>query len=297
MRFGIDLGGTKMAAIAIDASGKEAARLRLPTPDNYDAILAGCAEMIAGLSKTTGVKASVGVCMPGAVDSVKGMVRFSPNIHPLAGRSFVADMKSRHGLEVRIGNDANCFVLSEASDGAAAGLHTVYGVILGTGVGGSIAVRGRISEGPNAMREWGHIPLPWAEKGDLDLRCGCGQTGCIETILSGPALTKQLREALGRELGHEELQLAANSHDPAVKPIIDRYSNRLAKALAMIILLLDPDAIVLGGGLSNLDFIYRDVPELIKRYTILRDIRTPLLKAKYGADSGLRGAAWLWPEN
>ncbi len=294
MRIGIDIGGTKIAALALADDGRELAHERVATPKDYREILATCVSLAEKLEGGKGAR-PLGLCMPGAVDASVGRVRFSPNIHALAGQDFVADMKSRFGREVKIANDAGCFSLSEASDGAAKGLGNVYGVILGTGVGGCQVVEGKIVNGPNAMHEWGHIPLPWAEKTDIPARCGCGREGCVESYLSGPALHRQLHQALGREIGNAELIKAIAQKDETVMRVMDTYSTRLAKALAVLVLVLDPDAIVFGGGLCNLDLLYEEMPKRIPKYTVLPDIQTKVLKAAHGDDSGLRGAAWLWP--
>lgn len=296
MRIGIDLGGTKIAGMALASDGKELAHERVPTPAGYEGILDACAALAARLEAAAGAQTPrLGICLPGAVDAAAGKVRFCPNIHALQGRDFAADMKARYGRELRLANDAASFTLSEASDGAAAGAHNVYGVILGTGVGGCQVAGGKILNGPNAMHEWGHVSLPWAEADDLPQTCGCGRKGCIETYLSGPALHRQLRAALGRDLNGAELAAAIAAGDSAVMAVMDRYCTRLAKALAMLVLVLDPDVIVLGGGLSNLDMLYADVPPRLGRYTVVPDIRTRLVRARHGDDSGLRGAAWLWP--
>jgi fructokinase len=223
-------------------------------------------------------------------------VRFSPNIHPLAKQNVVADMKSRYGRDVRIANDAACFALSEASDGAAAGAHQVYGIILGTGVGGTLVTDGKLSPGPNAMQEWGHVSLPWQEPTDTPRLCGCGKKGCIESYLSGKALHLRISEKMGRDVPNSELHELIEAQHPAIMPTIDLYLTRLAKACAMLVLIFDPDMLVFGGGLSNLEIIYREVPKRIGNYTVLPDISTKLVKAKHGDDSGMRGAAWLWPE-
>ncbi len=294
-RIGLDLGGTKIAGVALDAKGNDLARHRVATPADYAGILKACADLVAFLENKVGGQGSVGMCMPGAVDTIQGRVRFSPNIHPLAGQNLVADMRRLYGREVRIANDAACFALSEASDGAAAGAHQVYGVILGTGVGGTLVTDGKLSPGPNAMQEWGHVPLPWAESTDTAPRCGCGRMGCIEAILSGPALHRQVKETLKRDVSNDELRTLIAARDPAIMPVMDVYCTRLAKACAMLALIFDPDMIVFGGGVSNLDIIYEEVPSRIGKYTVLPDIATKLVKAKHGDDSGMRGAAWLWP--
>lgn len=292
MHIGLDIGGTKIAGIALDEKGAERSRLRVATPQNYEALLGACEEVVRKLSGGE-LKFSLGACMPGAVDARAGVVRFAPNIHDLANKPFAADMQKRLGVPVKMANDAACFALSEARDGAAAGLGNVYGVILGTGVGGCQIVDGKIVHGPNNAHEWGHAPLPWADETDVPVRCGCGKLGCIESYLSGPALHRQIKEKLGRDLTGDELHKAIAAHDAGVMAVMENYCARLAKALAMLVLVLDPDAIVLGGGLSNLDMVYEKAPALMPKHYVLPQVKTRILKAKHGDDSGMRGAAWL----
>lgn len=267
-RIGIDLGGTKTEAITLEAGGREVFRKRVPTPrGDYEATLKTIASLVAEAGEGT-----VGVGIPGALSHATGLVK-NANSTWLIGKPLQQDLERVLGREVRIANDANCFALSEATDGAAAGAEVVFGVILGTGVGGGIVVRGRIVEGANAIAgEWGHNPLPLPRAEDMPLRpCYCGRAGCIETYLSGPALERDGGE-----------------------PALDLYCERLARALAGVINILDPDVIVLGGGVSNIARLYDQVPKLWPRHVFSDHIATRLLPPRHGDSSGVRGAAWLW---
>ncbi len=269
-RIGIDLGGTKTEAIALDATGREVFRKRVATPrGDYQ----GTLNTIKALVDEAG-EGTVGVGIPGALSHATGLVK-NANSTWLIGKPLQQDLERALGREVRIANDANCFALSEATDGAAAGAEVVFGVILGTGVGGGIVVRGRIVEGANSIAgEWGHNPLPLPRAEDMPLRpCYCGRAGCIETYLSGPALERDGGE-----------------------PALDLYCERLARALAGVINLLDPDVIVLGGGVSNIARLYDQVPKLWPRYVFSDHIATRLLPPRHGDSSGVRGAAWLWKQ-
>jgi fructokinase len=264
----VDLGGTKIEALALDAAGREAFRRRIPSPrGDYAATIAA----IAGLVREAG-DGTVGVGIPGALSRATGLVK-NANSTWLIGKPLKQDLERAIGREVRLANDANCFALSEAVDGAGAGAEVVFGVILGTGVGGGIVVRGHVLTGPNAIAgEWGHNPLPLPQPEDLPLRpCYCGRAGCIEAYLSGPALERDGGEsALGR------------------------YEERLARALAGVINILDPDVIVLGGGVSNVARLYANVPRLWQRHVFSDRVDTRLSPPKHGDASGVRGAAWLW---
>jgi fructokinase len=294
IHIGLDLGGTKISAIALDAAGKELGRTRLPTPKDYPSILAQCAAFVRGFEKETGVKGTVGVGSPGAIDTREGLIRFSPNIEALRGKYLARDLAKDLGVPVKLANDAACFALSESRDGAAAGLNRIYGIILGTGVGGAPVERAQFMSGPNTYNEWGHVSLPWMDDGDLPKpACGCGRVGCIEAYLSGPALHRQLAAALGHECSNDELNAGLQKRDEKIMRVMDVYMNRLGKACAMLVTIMDPDAIVLGGGVSNLDILYAELPARIGQYTPVTENKTKVLKAKFGDDSGLRGAAWL----
>ena len=280
--IGIDLGGTKIEAVALEASGREAMRKRIPTPrGDYDATIAAVAALVRECGAGT-----VGIGIPGALSRVSGLVK-NANSTWLIGRPLKQDLERAIGREVRIENDANCFALSEAVDGAGRGARVVFGVILGTGVGGGIVVDGRVLVGPNAIAgEWGHNPLPLPDDNDLPLpACYCGRAGCIETYLSGPGLVRDHEQATGRRLDPQAI---------ASLPFFERYSERLARALAGVINVLDPDVIVLGGGMSNVDRLYTEVPRLWTRYVFSDHVATRLERNVHGDSSGVRGAAWLW---
>lgn len=298
MRIGIDLGGTKIEAIAIDASGKELERRRVPTPrGDYDGTLHAIRDLVLGLErdlKVTG--ATVGIGHPGAVSPATGLLKNS-NSTCLNGRPVDRDLERLLERPVRMANDANCFALSEATDGAAAGADVVFGVILGTGTGGGVVVHGRVLTGPNAIAgEWGHNALPWPSSDELPgPSCYCGRTGCVETYLSGPGIAADHLRATGEKLTGEQVVERASGGDAACRATLERYDQRLARALASVINLLDPDAIVLGGGLSNMAHLYERVPALWARWVFSDTVRTRLVQNRHGDSSGVRGAAWLWP--
>lgn len=297
IRIGIDMGGTKIAAAALNDKGEEMYARRTYTPSDYPGILKSCAGLVQAIEKEAGQKAMVGLCSPGAIDMKQGMVVISPNIHALNGKFFARDLEAACGAKVRIANDAACFALSESVDGAGKDARSVYGVILGTGVGGALVVDKKAPSGPNGVVEWGHVPLPWQEREDVPERCGCGRVGDIESYLSGPALHRQLQRRLGRPCSKEGLQEGIAARDPDILWVMDRYCLRLAKALTMLVTVIDPDVIVLGGGLSNIDMIYTEVTKKMPALSITGQVKTPIARAKYGDDSGIRGAAWLWPRD
>jgi len=269
-RIGVDLGGSKIEVLALDSKGSERFRKRIPTPQgDYRGTVRAIAGLVEECEKAIGMKGQVGVGMPGALSRVTGRVK-NANSTCLNGQPLKEDLEAALDRRIRVANDANCFALSEAVDGAAAGSEVVFGAILGTGVGGGIVVRGEVLTGPNAIAgEWGHNPLPAPQDADLPLRdCYCGRKGCIETYLSGPALEKD--------------------------PDMDRYEERLARSLAGVINVLDPDVIVLGGGISNIQRLYANVPRLWEAYAFSDQVSTRLVRNAYGDSSGVRGAAWLW---
>ncbi len=300
MRVGIDLGGTKIAAVALGADGAELARHRRPTPRDYDATLDALAETVAALDPFgTG---GVGISLPGIVDPAAGMVR-AVNLPWLAGRPFAEDAARRIGRPVRIANDANCFTLSEATDGAAVGSAVVFGVILGTGVGGGIVVDGRILPGANGLAgEWGHAPLPWREEADgPPVPCGCGKTGCLETVLCGAGLSRLHRhltgdDGTGNAADPQEIAARALAGDPAAAATLTRHADALARALAPVLNLLDPDMVVVGGGLSALPGLCESVTRRWGSWALAAAPRTRMAVARHGGESGMRGAARLWPE-
>lgn len=292
MRIGIDLGGTKIELLVLDPSGREALRRRVPTPHgDYAATLAAVQTLVAAAERELGARATVGVGIPGALSLVSGKVK-NANSTCLIGMPLGNDLEAALGREVRLANDANCFALSEATDGAGKGAEVVFGVILGTGVGGGIVVHGKVLTGQNAIAgEWGHNPLPLPVGQDLPLpECYCGRRGCIETYLSGPGLARDA----GQGIAPAEIAARAAAGDAECEAALARYEERLARALAGVINILDPDAIVLGGGLSNLSRLYASVPQLWRRHVFSDHVSTRLLRNAHGDSSGVRGAAWLW---
>ena len=253
--------------------------------------------MVEDLESTLGTRGTVGVGIPGAISKATGVVK-NANSTWLIGQSLDRDLETRLRRPVRLANDANCFALSEATDGAGRGARVVFGVIVGTGTGGGIAVEGRVLVGPNAIAgEWGHNPLPWPREGEWPgPACYCGKTACIETFLSGPALARDHEGATGERVAAPELVRRASAGDAAAEATLARYEDRMARALAGVINILDPDVIVLGGGMSNLGRLYESVPRLWTKYAFSDRVDTPLRAAMHGDSSGVRGAAWLWPE-
>jgi fructokinase len=296
-RIGLDVGGTKIAGAALDRAGRIYAERRMATPaGDYAGTIAAIAGIVAGLEGEIGARATVGIGIPGTIVAATGLVK-NANSSWLIGRPFGRDVEAALGREVRVANDANCFALSEAVDGAAAGCATVFGVILGTGVGGGIVVDGRLLVGANAIAgEWGHNPLPAPSSDESPgPPCYCGRAGCIETFLSGPGLAADHRRHGGAALAGPEIAAGAAGGDPGCRATLDRHAGRLARALAGIINLIDPDAIVLGGGLSALGFLYDEVPRRWGRHVFSDSVVTRLLPPRHGDASGMRGAAWLWP--
>jgi fructokinase len=290
-RIGIDLGGTKIEAILMCQSGVVEQRARIATPTgDYRASLAALAGLIDRLDP--GAHTPVGICTPGSLSPGSGLLRNSNSVC-LNDKPFVDDLEAITGRKIRIANDANCFALSESRDGAGSGVRVVFGAILGTGVGGGIVVDGRILNGANAIAgEWGHNPLPWPETAELPgAVCYCGKSGCIETWISGPGMA---RDHGGEGVTAQSVAHGARRGDPDCRDALQRYERRLAKCLAHIINVLDPDVIVLGGGLSNIEPLYRHVPALWSEYVFSDVVNTRLLPAQYGDASGVRGAAWLW---
>ena len=296
MRIGIDLGGTKIAGIALADDGRVLAEERTATPrHDYRAIVAAITGVVARIERTAGAAGTVGVGIPGAVSPLTGLVK-TANTTELIGHAFDKDLAAALGRPVRLGNDANCFALSEASDGAAAGFDTVFGIILGTGCGGGLVVGGRVIAGRNAIAgEWGHNSLPWPRDGERPgPACYCGKTACIETFVSGTGLARDYQRATGRPLKSEEIHALADAGDAEACAAMARLEERLARALASIIDVLDPDAIVVGGGLSKVARIYRNVPAQWEKWIFGGQATTPLLPPRHGDASGVRGAAWLW---
>ena len=297
MRIGIDLGGTKTEFIALSDRGETLARWRIPTPaGDYRATITAICQGVAKIEAETGAPGTVGIGIPGTVSPASRLIK-NANSTWLIGKPFDADLQAALGRRVRLANDANCFALSEATDGAGMGAGIVFGVILGTGVGGGVAVDGKLLTGRNAIAgEWGHTPLPWPEDRERPgAPCYCGLSGCIETFLSGPALSRSYEAATGRAADSPAIAAAAARGDAAAEAVLAAYENRLARSLAVVINILDPDVIVLGGGLSNIDRLYRTVPALWQRWVFSDRTDTALRPPAHGDSSGVRGAAWLWP--
>lgn len=296
VRFGIDLGGTKIEIAALDDQGEFALRRRIPTPrGKYDDIVRAIADLTRSAQVELG-PGSLGVGIPGSISPQTGRVR-NANTIELNGHPLGRDLDSALGQPVRLANDANCLALSEATDGAGAGHPSLFAVIIGTGCGGALVLDGRIVAGANGIAgEWGHTPLPWPTEDERRSRtCWCGRRDCLETWISGTAL-EQDYEALGpRRLTGQAIAAMAERGDRIAEGVLDRYERRLARALAVIVNILDPHVIVLGGGVSNLERLYRNLPELVAPHVFADSSTTPIVKAQYGDSSGVRGAAMLWP--
>jgi fructokinase len=296
-RIGIDLGGTKIEGIVLDPDGSERLRRRVSTPQgDYDATVAAVAALVESLEQTVGRRCTVGIGMPGSQSRATGRVKNSNSVC-LNGRPLHADLERRLQRTLRFANDADCLALSEAVDGAATGAGTVFGVIVGTGTGGGIVVRGHLLTGPNGIAgEWGHNPLPWPRADELPgTPCYCGRQGCIETWLSGPGLVRDHCGAAGAGVSAAVIADRAAAGDAAAQASLERYAGRMARALASVINVLDPDVIVLGGGMSNIDWLYGAVPPRWDAYVFSDRVDTRLARARHGDSSGVRGAAWLWP--
>src|SRR5215471_14200878 len=297
LRIGIDLGGTKIEAIALNTSGNVLARHRVVTPHgDYELTIRAIVDLVCGIEKELGGKGTVGVGTPGAISPATGLIK-NANSTALIGHALDKDLSFALGCEVRFANDANCFALSEAVDGAGAGAEIVFGVIIGTGTGGGIAIRSKILTGVNAIAgEWGHNPIPWPRQDELPgPQCYCGKQGCLETFLSGPGLSRHFRDATGTHLEPPGIVCLAEANDPAAEACLSRYEDRLARGLAHVINILDPEVIVLGGGMSNIQRLYQHVPRLWAQYVFSDRVKTKLVRPVHGDSSGTRGAAWLWP--
>ena len=290
-RIGIDLGGTKTELAVLDPAGAIVWRNRDPTPTSYDAIIRTMAALVAAAESAIGASATVGVGIAGVISPATNLVK-NANTQSLIGHALDQDLATALGRPVRVENDANCFALSEAADGAGQGARCVFGVIIGTGCGGGIVVDGRVLGGRHRIAgEWGHTPLPYARDDELPAPpCWCGQRGCLELYLSGPGLARSCDAPTGQAV----LDRAAAGDPEAARALTD-HADRLARGLAVIVNILDPDIIVLGGGLSNLPHLYDTVPDLLRRYVFSDVIDTPILRNRHGDSSGVRGAAWLWP--
>jgi fructokinase len=297
VRIGVDVGGTKIEAIALNEHGEIDARHRLRTPrGDYAATLETIAGLVQHIEGATGQRGSIGIGIPGTISRVTGVVK-NANSTWLNGRPLGEDLTRALGRAVRLANDANCFALSEAADGAGAQARTVFGVIAGTGTGGGLVVNGEVVVGANGIAgEWGHNPLPWPRAGEWPgPPCYCGRTGCIETFLSGPGLSRDLKRASGQERTPEEIVALAHAGNLEATLCLERYEDRFARALASVINIIDPDVVVLGGGMSNIERLYTAIPERWNAFVFSDAVQTRLLRAKHGDSSGVRGAAWLWP--
>ena len=297
IRIGVDLGGTKTEAIALDETGAERARRRIASPQgDYEATVRAVSELVRAIEAELDQRGRVGVGVPGTISPDTGPMKNANSVW-LIGRPLDRDLGAALGREVRLANDADCFALSEATDGAAAGAASVFGAILGTGVGGGIVIGGRLLVGPNAIvGEWGHNPLPWPRADERPSpRCYCGMDGCIETFLSGSGLQRDHEQAARERLAPPDIVARALQGDTAAEASLARYDERLARALASVINLIDPAVIVLAGGLSNLARLYEAVPALWGDYVFSDRVKTPLVRNRHGDSSGVRGAAWLWP--
>jgi fructokinase len=294
-RIGVDLGGTKTEVAALDDSGAIRWRRRAPTPSEYDGIVTTIRDLVGAAESEIGGRATVGVGIPGVVSPATGLVK-NANSLVLIGHPLDKDLGALLGREVRVENDANCFALSEAVDGAGAGCRTVFGVIIGTGCGGGIVVDGRVVAGRNRIAgEWGHTPLPWPEPDELPLPpCWCGQLGCLELYLSGTGLARDCDGPGARDASAIPARAAAG--DARAQAALDRHADRLARGLAVICNILDPDVIVLGGGLSNMAHLYTQVPPLMVKRMFSDVADTPIRPNVHGDSGGVRGAAWLWPQ-
>lgn len=297
MRIGVDLGGTKIEAIALDESGAALLRHRTPTPaGDYARTIHAVADLVAFVERQVGRRGRVGVASPGAISARTGLLKNSNSV-ALNGKPLDRDLSELLGRPIRLENDANCFALSEAVDGAAAGVRLVFGVILGTGVGGGLVMDKAVIAGRNRIAgEWGHNPLPWARDDERPgAPCYCGKSGCVETFLSGAGPARDYLARTGQTQSAHEIAERAASGDPHARDCFILYQDRLARGLASVINVIDPGAIVLGGGLSNVARLYDGLPALVARYAFSDDMETPIKRAVHGDSSGVRGAAWLWP--
>lgn len=297
VRIGVDLGGTKIEFIALERDGRELHRHRIATPrHDYDGTVRAIAEAVREIEKKLGRSATVGLGIPGTISTKTGLVK-NANSTWLNGKPFDKDLSQALGREVRCANDANCLAVSEATDGAGVGRHVVFAVILGTGCGGGIAVDGRVHGGSNGVAgEWGHNTLPWMRAEEFPgPPCYCGKNGCVETWISGTGLEKDFERATRVSLRGPEIIARSEAGEPDALDALERFEDRLARGLAGVINLLDPDVIVMGGGASQIPRIYKNVPPRLKEYVFGKEADTPLVPAKHGDSSGVRGAAWLWP--
>ena len=298
MRIGVDVGGTKIEAIALDQKGVELERIRVATPKgDYAATITAVATLVRDLENATGQIGTVGVGIPGTIIASTGLVK-NANSTWLNGQPLQRDLSLALNREVRCANDANCFAISEATDGAARGFEVVFGVIFGTGCGGGVSIKGRVHAGPNGLGgEWGHTPLPWATAEESPgMLCYCGRHGCLETWISGTGFEWDFARVTSRKLRGIEIVTAAEAGDKEANEALDRLVERMARGLSTVVNVLDPDAIVIGGGLSNLGRLYEGgLSSRLRDYGFGGGVETPILRNVHGDSSGVRGAAWLWP--
>jgi fructokinase len=296
IHIGVDFGGTKIEAAALDAQGAFLTRLRAPNPGSYDAAIQTVCDLVAKTEAEAGGAGTIGIGTPGSISPRTGLMR-NANTVWLNGRHLREDLIRALGREVRLANDANCLALSESVDGAAAGAHVTFAAILGTGCGGGLAVDGRLIEGANGVGgEWGHIPLPWTQPEETPgSQCWCGQIGCLETWISGSGFQQDYERATGKRLDGGAIVQAARRAEVEAVAALDRYVDRLGRALAVICNIVDPDAFVLGGGLSNVTELYQRLPAVIRKYVFSDVWDAKIVPAQWGDSSGVRGAAWLWP--
>lgn len=302
IKLGVDLGGTKIEVLVINNNGQELFRDRVATPkDHYQNVIDVITKLVTLAEEVVKEELSIGICTPGSLSPVTGLLRNSNTIC-LNGKPFKQDLEraltknSGFTREIRMANDANCFALSEAIDGSAKNAASVFGVIVGTGTGGGLVVNKKVLAGANAIAgEWGHNPLPWPEEGELVLtKCWCEQNGCIETFLSGPGLEKDYQRATQKKMRAQEIVELAKQGDIEADQTLGRYEHRMARSLAHVINLFDPEVIVLGGGVSNVQRLYKNVPKICQQWIFSDSVKTKLVAPKFGDTSGVRGAAWLW---
>ncbi|MGS0827429.1 fructokinase [Shewanella sp. 0m-8] len=295
LRIGIDLGGTKIELVALSNEGEELFRKRVPTPREYMATLDTIESLVSEAESLLDDKGTVGVGIPGVVSPYSGLVK-NANATWINGHSLDIDLGKRLNREVRVANDANCFAVSEAVDGAAANKGVVFGVIIGTGCGAGLALNGKVHGGSNGIGgEWGHNPLPWMTAGEFNsTECFCGNKDCIETFISGTGFVRDYKQAGGDAPSGIEIAQRMESGEKLAKEAFERYIDRLARSLAHVINILDPDIIVLGGGVSNIEAIYPLLPRILPKYVLGGECSTPVVRNHFGASSGVRGAAWLW---
>lgn len=298
IRIGIDLGGTKIELVALNGQGKEVFRKRIPTPREYPLTLDAIVALVDEAEAFLGEKGSVGVGIPGVISPFTGLVK-NANSTWINGHPLDIDLGTRLNRTVKVANDANCFAVSEAVDGAGAGKNVVFGVIIGTGCGAGVAINGRVHAGGNGIGgEWGHNPLPWMSADEFNsTECFCGNRDCIETFISGTGFVRDFRAAGGEAASGIEIAQMMQAGDSLATQAFYRFIDRLARSLAHVVNLLDPDIIVLGGGVSNIDAIYTELPAVLAKYVVGRECGTQVVKNLYGASSGVRGAAWLWSPN